>query len=268
MGRIAIPTDADVATRRAFEEIENRLAALERKSIDIGATTADKEMLEKEILDLKDDPTDLQVNGDLWVANDVTAAGTIDMPHLHEGLIKPVPSAEAGTHEAQRVINVHGSLAVVPGGVSAASVDTRNITAKDVSAKTLSGTLTGDVTGDVTGKVSGITFPMTEDRGVVIENDVTYVTAVTLNHSMWPADGTITGAWAKRIGGSGASVNAENNGANIRSANLSLTTTAWTGWGSLQNTAVTDGQTLEFEVLSVTGNVTQISIFLQWTRSE
>jgi hypothetical protein len=86
MPNIPIPTEADINTRRAFESIENRLRALEKKP----SGGEDLIGLDDRLRSIEDksDPEDTEINGDLWVANDITAHGEIDMPHLYEGLIE------------------------------------------------------------------------------------------------------------------------------------------------------------------------------------
>jgi hypothetical protein len=73
---------------------------------------------------------------------------------------------------------------------------------------------------------------------------------------------TVINAYARRTGGTGATVNARRAGADIRSADLSLTTTSWTGFGTLQNTSFTDGQDFDIEIATVAGSPTQIVIYL------
>ncbi len=116
---IPIPTDADTNTRSAFENIENRLAALEAEQ---GVVILPPEDDEVEISD-----PDQEIDGDLVINGDLTVDGDITMPALHEGLFHLIPSGEAGTSSAQRTFNMHGSLAIAPGGLSAESVRCRRL---------------------------------------------------------------------------------------------------------------------------------------------
>jgi hypothetical protein len=125
---IRIPPKADIETRNAFLDVEERLKALEAQKIQRKSETPTEEIVEE-------DP-DLQVDGDLIVENDIRIEGSVDAPHLYEGLIKVVPAGEAGTSIAQRTINLASSLAIAPGGLSADSVRARMIDATGVLGPT------------------------------------------------------------------------------------------------------------------------------------
>lgn len=82
-----------------------------------------------------------------------------------------------------------------------------------------------------------------------------------------PWDCVIVAAHALRQGGTGATVNASQAGNDILSSNLSLTTTNWTAFGTLQNTSVTAGASIAFCIRSVSGSPTQIGFTLQIRRT-
>ena len=114
---IRIPPKADIETRNAFLDIEERLRKLETQPAEKISEVAETPAVEV-------DP-DINVEGDLTVANDVRIEGSIDAPHLFEGLIKVVPTAIGSA--AQRTINMGASLAIAPGGLSADSVRCREL---------------------------------------------------------------------------------------------------------------------------------------------
>lgn len=93
------------------------------------------------------------------------------------------------------------------------------------------------------------------------------VSAVTIYAGEFQWDGTVLTAYAKRTGGTGATVNVQVGGLDLRSSDLSLTTTAWTAFGTLQNDGVTDGEDCDFEIATITGAVTQIAFLLEVERA-
>jgi hypothetical protein len=104
--------------------------------------------------------------------------------------------------------------------------------------------------------------PNTDQIGFHLFNNITYVVASTYYATEFRRTGTISKAYARRIGGTGATVNIKRAASNIRSANLSLTTTAWTDFGALQNNTFVPGHDLDFVVATVTGSVTQIAFYI------
>lgn len=123
---IRIPPKADIDLRNAFLDIEDRLRKLE--------STETEKISEESETPIEETDTDLEVEGDLIVANDVTIEGSVSAPHLYDGLVKVVPTAIGS--EAQRTINMAASLAIVPGGLSADSVRTRMLDATGVLGPT------------------------------------------------------------------------------------------------------------------------------------
>ena len=117
---IPIPPKADIDIRRAFNNVEERLRRIEaipkpvEKSITAPKRSADQEV-----------DGDLYVDGSLDVGEDTALNGEVSAPHLYDGLIKLIPTGTAGTSIAQRVFNISASIAIVPGGLSADSVLSR-----------------------------------------------------------------------------------------------------------------------------------------------
>ncbi len=96
--------------------------------------------------------------------------------------------------------------------------------------------------------------------------DSSGLSAITARVGEFQWAGTVLSARARRIGGTGATVNAQVGTLDIRSADLSLTGTAWTDFGALQNAAIADGEDLDLQIATVTGAVTQIAIILEVAR--
>ena len=113
---IRIPPKADIETQAAFRDVEERLRKLESRG---------EKSISPEPQIFKGNSEDLEVASDLRVGNDVRIEGSVDAPHLYEGLIKVVPAEAGDTSIAQRVINISGSVAIVPGGLSADSIRCR-----------------------------------------------------------------------------------------------------------------------------------------------
>jgi len=90
------------------------------------------------------------------------------------------------------------------------------------------------------------------------------------NHVVWraPFACTVTNVRGYRVGGSGATINARNEGANEHlSSDLSLTSPdTWMDGGAVQNTAYAAGEKLEIMVQSVAGSPTSVVIQVDFTR--
>lgn len=138
------------------------------------------------------------------------------------------------------------------------------------ASKLLSGGDT-DVFGDltVTGALnaSSISGPLHTDTIPMYITLAAGIPVSTINLSQFRRAGTITEAYAKRLDGTTANVNIQNASLDIRSADLTLSGTAWTSFGTLQNTAISVGNALDFEVAAVTGTVTQIAMYVVFTYS-
>ena len=84
-----------------------------------------------------------------------------------------------------------------------------------------------------------------------------------------PYAATVTNVRGFRVGGSGATVNARLNGAaTFLSSDLSVTSTDdWLDGGAVQNTAIVAGDEIEMQVVTVTGDPTQVAVQIDMTRS-
>lgn len=83
-----------------------------------------------------------------------------------------------------------------------------------------------------------------------------------------PFNCTVTAVKARRIAGTGAVINARRNGtAEHLSVDLSLTTTAWTDGGAVQNTAYVTGDGLEARLKSVAGAPTLVVVQVNYKRA-
>jgi hypothetical protein len=80
------------------------------------------------------------------------------------------------------------------------------------------------------------------------------------------AAGTISTIYALRNGGTDATVNVRKNGALVlRSSDLQLVTPdAWTSFGALQNNTVAIGDTIEVQVVTLGGTVTQLAFQIEF----
>jgi hypothetical protein len=144
--------------------------------------------------------------------------------------------------------------------VSAENIYTRRLQARGDTG--IGGDLAVAGNATVTGHLTGTSIGSIGTHGFWVYNDVTYVTAIAAGYTIsdFGVAGTVTGAWAQRQGGTGATVNIGMPGGDLRSADLSLTTTNWTSFGGLQNTTFTSTGAMNFSLATVTGNVTQIGI--------
>jgi hypothetical protein len=78
---------------------------------------------------------------------------------------------------------------------------------------------------------------------------------------------TVTSVRGYRRGGSAASVNARRNASQLLAADLSIPTEdTWAVNSSPQNADVAEGDTIEIQLVSVTGSVTDIAVQLGLTR--
>jgi len=106
-------------------------------------------------------------------------------------------------------------------------------------------------------------------RGGTLVNAVDYLSAI--NTVVWYATETctVTNVRGYRVGGTGATINARKNGSsNHLSSALSLASAdTWTDGGAVQNTGYVAGNKLEIMVVSVSGDVEQIGIQIDFVRA-
>jgi hypothetical protein len=171
-----------------------------------------------------------------------------------QGPFKTAPDDPHDKYNIQGHLHVAGGLyasKLLAGGDSDVFGDLR-----------VSGALTG---GALT--VSSIDGPLHTD---IIPMYITLVAGIpvsTINLMQFRRAGTITEAYAKRLDGTTADVNIQNASSDIRSADLTLSGTGWTNFDTLQNTTVSVGNALDFEVAAVTGTITQLSMYIVFTYS-
>ncbi len=122
-------------------------------------------------------------------------------------------------------------------------------------------TFSEDITITNTKQVNGLR----DQYGGAFVN-VNGMSAVTLSVGEFQWAGTVLQCWARRTGGTGATVNIQVGGSDLKSSDLSLTGTAWTDFSTLQNTAIADGEDCDFEIATVTGTVTQIAFCMEVER--
>ena len=226
--KIPVPVDASKDLRRALENIENRLSALEKPSASKPVTSEDVKKIQGELETLRDTSSltkfkDVALDGDLRVENELTVLGAVDAPHLYEGLIEVVPSGEAGTHAAQRVINLKGSLAIAPGGLSADSIRAREY------------------------------HGFIEQHGGAIYDGNGLSDAVSFNVWQAPYNCTVVAVRGFIADGTSADINAQIAGNDLLSSDLTVDDVAvWVDGGACQNTAVKSGDSLTVEFASFT----------------
>ena len=125
---IPVPTDADIQLQRAFADVENRLNTLEK-------TPRDQEppdVVANSVSDERVFDGDTIMDGSLEIGDDLEVLGSVNAPHLYEGLIKVFPDQSGTSGSPGRVINIASSVAIVPGSLSADTVRCRRL---DVNEK-------------------------------------------------------------------------------------------------------------------------------------
>lgn len=76
----------------------------------------------------------------------------------------------------------------------------------------------------------------------------------------------VTAFWAKRTGGTGATVDVKKNGVSLLTTPLSLTGTGWMQGVLVTTPTLAAGDTLEFDIVTVAGGPTEITTTLDGTR--
>ncbi|MFJ9038000.1 right-handed parallel beta-helix repeat-containing protein [Streptomyces sp. NPDC102406] len=113
-------------------------------------------------------------------------------------------------------------------------------------------------TGPTTAPVRTVPSTATTTKGLVVSAPTAAVTYV-----IWraPRACAVTAVRGYRQGGTGVTVNATHNGADLLTADLSLSTdVTWMAGATLQNTAVAAGDTIAVAVRSVTGTPTAVTV--------
>ena len=147
---IIIPADASPNVQKAFRDLEDKLDRLTEKvsGIDTGASRSDLDAVHARITQATRKPNSLDPN-DVFRGGDAHAVGYVPDPgggpvnktlmasgDWDYGVVQEVPwkydagnVSYAGTSSAQRVVNLHGSLAVL-NALSAETVRCRNLIAR------------------------------------------------------------------------------------------------------------------------------------------
>lgn len=131
--------------------------------------------------------------------------------------------------------------------------------------------------GTVTGPINGPgTFAVAADGGVTAPSLTLPAAATTLSKSLvitapagavsyvvWraPKACTVVGVRGYRVGGTGATINAQRNASDLLATNLSLSTAStWLSGPSVQNASFAAGDSLTVAIRSVTGAPTAVTI--------
>jgi hypothetical protein len=100
---------------------------------------------------------------------------------------------------------------------------------------------------------------------------MTIVNPVVGNVTTWraPFACTVTNVRGHRIGGTGATINAQKNSASthLASAVSLASANTWTDGGSVQNATYAAGDDIEMMVVSVTGTPTEVAIQVDFVRA-
>lgn len=114
---IRIPTTADKQLRDAFEDVQQALSELEAARLQIQSLEAEVRELREQIsggdTSVLTQHGDTIIEGDLRVEGDVTIRGDVAAPQILDGVAVATPAETGGSSSAQRVVEVHGSLAVL-----------------------------------------------------------------------------------------------------------------------------------------------------------
>jgi hypothetical protein len=96
-----------------------------------------------------------------------------------------------------------------------------------------------------------------------ITKEIVLASPTAGTHAVWraPVACHVTAVRGYRVGGTGATVNAQKNASDLLAADLSLTTAdAWISSTTVQNDAMAVGDKLLLEVASVAGTPTEVTV--------
>lgn len=131
------------------------------------------------------------------------------------------------------------------------------------------GTLTGPINGPGTfavGSDGGVTAPsltLPATATTVSKSLVITAPAGAVSHVVWraPKACTVVAVRGYRVGGTGATINAQRNASDLLATNLSLSTAAtWLSGPSVQNATFAAGDSLTVAIRSITGTPTAVTI--------
>lgn len=259
MALIRIPSQADIPTRLAFQDIESQLAQILAR-LDGKVDTASVQTAQKDIKDLQQAVAPkgpLPLDNATWPNGQAGSDGKLDEV-LHEdlkwkdplqGQVKVLTGPDlslGGTQQGASLTQVSGNMTVL--------------------GKASVGTL--EVAGSIT--TSGATVAgLFETHGGNVVNPNGILAAI--NCIVWyaPYACMVTAVKGYRVGGAGATVNARLNGSsNHLASDLSLTSTdTWMDGGAVQNTVYAAGDKLEIMVTGVTTSPTQVAVSVTFVRT-
>lgn len=186
---IRIPTQSDIDIQNAFFDVQQELERL-RQSIDrIDTSGTDTTSLENAAELAQEKLNKLEFFSEIEEPPGVKKSG-MPLRVLHQdgtwreiadGLISAVPSGTGGASTDQRVVNVRGSVAIAPGGLSTDSVHARTIDVNSIDADDVVITDDLNVTDTVTinEAAGGASASLVLDAGVSTATDLT----ITANNS-------------------------------------------------------------------------------------
>jgi hypothetical protein len=116
---------------------------------------------------------------------------------------------------------------------------------------------------DGSGKVPAAQLPADSQTATASKSAVITAPTGAVSYVIWraPVACLVTAVHGYRVGGTGATINATMNGADLITTNLSLSTdSTWMSGATLQNTSVPAGAVLAVSVRSVTGTPTAVTV--------
>ena len=128
---IRIPQKADIDTQNAFKDVAEELQSLDELRTAIRDLKQQVEGQQRRLDTASPTPTltqlgDTSIVGDLRVDGSLNVRGDVDAPQILDGLVVATPAETGGASAAQRVVEVHGSLAVL-NSLSAETIRCRNL---------------------------------------------------------------------------------------------------------------------------------------------
>lgn len=134
---------------------------------------------------------------------------------------------------------------------------------------TAGGTLTGPISGpgsfsiDTDGHVTAESITLPAAATTVSKTLVITDPAGAVSYVVWraPKVCTVTAVHGYRVGGTGATINAQANGSDLLATDLSLSTAStWLSGTGVQNAALAAGDSLSVAIRSITGTPTAVTI--------
>jgi hypothetical protein len=188
-------------------------------------------------------------------AIDLADVAPVDVPSTPSLFLPKTGGTISGTLTVTGDITASSSIAV-----------TNDVTIGDDLTVTDDASIGGDATVTGTLTVGGLVLPTdyaTRTVGYVFEAPTTGIARAILRA---PKALTVTAVRGYRVGGSGATVNAQNAASDLLASDLSLASAgSWTSDTTIQNAAVSSGATVSVEVASVGGTPTYVTVEVDYT---